>query len=87
MIGGGLSSLDVIVNLVLAEAEPASLTAEHTTTIPESLTVVLTIVNVDLASGVVIALYRSLDEPKNINDRSPSIDQKTKGDGLPCPKQ
>lgn len=84
--GGGRSSLDVIVKRVLAEADPASLTAEHTTTVPESCTVVFANVRVDLPSDDVDARNLSFDEPANISERSPSIDQNMNGGGLPCPR-
>lgn len=35
MTGGGLSSLEVTVSLVLVEAEPAAFTAEQIITVPE----------------------------------------------------
>lgn len=81
--GGGLSSFEVIVSLVLAEAEPAWLTAEQTTTVPESCMVVLVSIRMDLPSGVVMARYLSEEEPEKMRERSPSMDQKVNGEGLP----
>lgn len=77
--GGGRSSFDVIVNLVLADAEPASFTAEQTTTVPESCIVVFVRIITDLPSDDVVALNLSLGEPLNINVLSPSNDQKMNG--------